>query len=112
MGLQPDRLKQRRRALHLSQEQLAELTGVNQPQVSRWELGTNDITGETLGTLARALGTSADWLLGLSDVPFPMVPSDTALDSLELDLITTTRTLPPSRRQFLLLLARELAALD
>ena len=40
MTLQPDRIKQRRRALQLSQEQLAELTGVNQPQISRWELKT------------------------------------------------------------------------
>jgi transcriptional regulator with XRE-family HTH domain len=112
MGLQPDRIKQRRHALHLSQEQLAELVGVNQPQISRWELGINDIGGDTLTTLSRALGTSADWLLGLSDIPFPIAPSDTALDSMELDLITTTRTIPASRRHLLLILARELAALD
>src|SRR5579862_891839 len=70
MALRSDRLKQRRRALRLSQEQLAELTGVNQPQVSRWELGENDITGFTLTALAQALGTTSDWLLGLSDSPF------------------------------------------
>ena len=112
MALQPDRLKQRRRALRLSQEQLAELTGVNQPQVSRWELGENDITGTTLTALARALGTTADWLLGLSDSPFQVVPGETTLDTLEYDLLTTLRAVKPTRRHLLLVLARELRDLE
>jgi repressor LexA len=112
MALQPDRLKQRRRALQLSQEQLAELTGVNQPQISRWELGENDITGETLSALSRALNTTADWLLGLSENPFPPGVTDAVLDSLEAELISTLRTIRPTHRHVLLVLARELAALD
>ncbi len=109
MALQPDRLKQRRRALRLSQEQLAELTGVNQPQVSRWELGENDITGETLAALARALGTTSDWLLGLSDNPFQVIPSETSLDAQEADLITFFRRVQPAQRRIVLVLAQELS---
>jgi len=112
MALQPDRIKQRRRALRLSQEQLAELTGVNQPQISRWELGENDITGATLTALARALGTTSDWLLGLSESPFQLVASETTLDSLEYELVTALRIVKPSHRHILLMLARELAELD
>jgi transcriptional regulator with XRE-family HTH domain len=112
MALQPDRLKQRRRTLHLSQEQLAELAGVNQPQISRWELGENDITGATLSVLAQALGTTSDWLLGLSDSPFQLEPTDTTLDSLEYELVTAVRAVKPTHRHILLVLARELADLD
>lgn len=112
MALQPDRLRQRRLALRLSQEQLAELTGVNQPQVSRWEVGENDITGQTLAALARALGTTSDWLLGLSDTPSRLTPTDTVLDSLELDVLTALRAVKPSRRHFVLVLVRELVDLD
>src|SRR6516164_8407536 len=99
MALRPDRLKQRRHALHLSQEQLAELTGVNQPQVSRWELGENDITGETLAALSRALNTSSDWLLGLSETPFQASSSGVVLDAQEVELMTALRAVKPSHRR-------------
>ena len=112
MALQPDRLRQRRRALHLSQEQLAELTGVNQPQISRWELGENDITGATLSALAQALGTTSDWLLGLSESPFQIVLSEATLDAVEFELVTALRIVKPSHRHILLVLAHELADLD
>lgn len=105
MALQSDRLKQRRRILKLSQEQLAELTGVNQPQVSRWELGENDITGTTLTALARALNTTANWRLGLSDNPFPMATNGSAFDTFAFDLVTAVRAVKLAHRHILLVLA-------
>ena len=112
MALRPDRIKQRRRALRLSQEQLAELTGVNQPQISRWELGENDITGATLTALARALGTTSDWLLGLSDEVAGHVRQDTEIDPATAELLDILHTTTASRRQAILLLARTISALD
>ena len=112
MALQPDRIKQRRRALRLSQEQLAELTGVNQPQISRWELGENDITGATLTALARALSTTADWLLGLSDEVAGHVHQVGDIDPATAELLDILHTTSASRRQAILLFARTISALD
>lgn len=55
-----------------SQEQLAELTGVSQNQISRYERGANDPTGEVLIALAKALNTSVDFILGITNDPTPL----------------------------------------
>ncbi len=112
MALRADRLKQRRQALHLSQEQLAERTGVNQPQVSRWELGENDVSGETLAALARALSTTSDWLLGLSNDPQSAIRYVGDLNETELEVISALRTTSDSRRQVIAMLVKAIATLD
>jgi ribosome-binding protein aMBF1 (putative translation factor) len=49
-------LAARRRALHLTQKQLADRTGIDQSEISRIERGQANPTTATLGTLTRALG--------------------------------------------------------
>jgi ribosome-binding protein aMBF1 (putative translation factor) len=49
-------LAEQRRALHLTQKQLAERTGIDQAEISRIERGQANPTTATLGTLTRALG--------------------------------------------------------
>lgn len=49
-------LAAQRRALHLTQKQLAEMTGIDQAEISRIERGQGNPTTATLGTLTRALG--------------------------------------------------------
>jgi DNA-binding XRE family transcriptional regulator len=49
-------LAEQRRARHLTQKQLAELTGINQAEISRIERGQANPTTATLGALTRALG--------------------------------------------------------
>lgn len=66
------RLRQRREALGLSQEQLAaraQLEGLNitQKTVSRIETGDRVVPDYELPVLARALGVTVDWLLGLTN---------------------------------------------
>lgn len=53
----------------ITQQELAEALAVRRENVSYWENGTRDIKSEALVLLARELHTSADYLLGLSDVP-------------------------------------------
>lgn len=48
-------LAARRRALELTQKQLAEMTGIDQAEISRIERGQANPTTATLGTLTRAL---------------------------------------------------------
>jgi DNA-binding XRE family transcriptional regulator len=49
-------LAARRRERHLTQKQLAELSGIDQAEISRIERGQANPTTTTLGALARALG--------------------------------------------------------
>jgi transcriptional regulator with XRE-family HTH domain len=65
-----DRLKSARKTRDLRQKQLEEISGIPQNTISRIELGKNpEISTRTLAALARALGVSTDYLLGLKDDP-------------------------------------------
>ena len=72
-----DRLKQARNARGLSQADLAaalHLSGaveVTQSAVSYWESGKNQPTLDAFVALTRALGVSADWLLGIDGGALP-----------------------------------------
>ena len=57
--------------MNLSQEQLAEIAHTDQKRISKYEHSQSDATGDTLAALATALGTSTDYLLGLTDDPTP-----------------------------------------
>ena len=59
------RLKQYRRAKNMTQQELADLLGVSNKSVSRWESGSYPDVA-TLGPLAHALGVTVDDLLGVS----------------------------------------------
>ena len=62
------RVRKVRRAQDLTQEQLAAKAKLNAITISRLEKGTaKAVYADTVAALARALGVSADYLLGLSD---------------------------------------------
>ena len=70
MAIVKDRLKSARKTRDLRQKQLEEISGIPQNTISRIELCKNpEISTRTLAALARALGVSADYLLGLKDEP-------------------------------------------
>ena len=63
-----ERVRLRRQALGMTQDQLEAASGVPQGSISRIERGTAEsIQAHTLVGFARALGVSADYLLGLED---------------------------------------------
>ncbi len=67
------RIRQKRQELSMTQEALAAAIGTSQKQVSRYENGDNDPTGDVLRHIAEALDVSVDWLLGLEDTdPVPI----------------------------------------
>ena len=66
VGFQPDRLRAARLAADLSQRELAEGIGVAQSHVSRYETGVMRPDLDVLPKLARALGVTTDYLLGVS----------------------------------------------
>ena len=69
--MRADRLRDLRTQRGFSQEQLARLADVGHQQVWRYESGNTMPSAEIVARIARALGTSADYLLGLSDDPSP-----------------------------------------
>jgi transcriptional regulator with XRE-family HTH domain len=52
----------------MSQEQLAHEVGTSQRQISKYENEKNDPTAHVLNSLADALDTTADYLLGRTDI--------------------------------------------
>jgi len=80
------RIRKRREQLKMTQFVLAQSIRKSLTQICRYEQGDNDPTGEVLIALSKALGTTTDYLLGLSDeVDKPIRESD--LNPLEYRLL-------------------------
>lgn len=91
----PQRLKTLRQARGLKQVTLARLAEVSPALICRMEDGSRSrAAGPILERLAVALGTSTDYLLGLTDDPRPVFAID-SLNEMERELITEFRRLPP-----------------
>ncbi len=91
-----ERIKARRADLGISQRGLAEKADIFQSQISRYEKGEAEPTATVLMLLAQALETSADWLLGLSEIESFQTEGD--LNSLERQALTLFRNNPPERQ--------------
>ncbi len=65
------RLKDLREDHDLSQVKVAEYLGMKQSQYSRYERGLRDIPTDVLIRLAKLYKTSADYILGLSNLSSP-----------------------------------------
>jgi transcriptional regulator with XRE-family HTH domain len=83
-----DRLREARVRRGMSQAALAHRTQASAAQIRRYELQNGDPSVELLTRLAGALNVSADWLVGISDMPdrYP-----TELSQAELHLIQAYR---------------------
>jgi len=67
-----DRIGKRRAAIEgMSQEKLEELTGIDQPQLSRYETAQTAPSMATIIKLAKALDCTVGYLIGAEDNPKP-----------------------------------------
>lgn len=62
-----DRMREARETLKLTQEELAELTGLEPLQIWRYESGKFKPKSDVLSKIAAALNVSTDWLVGLTE---------------------------------------------
>lgn len=69
MPFQGYRLKSIRERRGYTQSELADRIGMGQRQLSRYEGGKNDPSGDVIARFAAALDVTADYLLGLTDEP-------------------------------------------
>lgn len=102
------RIYQRRKALGLSQEELADRVGTSQKQISKYENGINDATGNVLAALARALDTTTDYLLGLTDDPDRPMRTTGDLNEDEKMLLEIYRQKSPEKRNQVIEVAKVL----
>ena len=63
------RIKERRKACKLTQEDVAGLLGVSIMTIRRWEWGQQVPTADVLPKLAAALNTTVGYLMGIEDNP-------------------------------------------
>ena len=63
----PSRLAEARRSAGLTQEQVAERSGLSRTSITRYETGTVSPSPVSLHMLASLYGRSVDWLLGEED---------------------------------------------
>ncbi|MGH8702666.1 MAG: helix-turn-helix domain-containing protein [Burkholderiales bacterium] len=69
------RIAQLRRDQNLTQQQLAELTGMSQQSVASWEVGRLRIAVSMLPHLAKVLGVSIEALIGKEEQPAKRGPT-------------------------------------
>ena len=70
------RLKEARLRKGLSQNELADLAHITRQAYSLYERDLRRPNWETMIVLAKALGVTVDYLLGLTEDPFPAIPMD------------------------------------
>lgn len=81
-----------RKQRDLSQEELAELIGTSQRQISYYETAKNEPTAGVIMSLAIALNTTTDYLLGLTDDPERPIRSLSDLDDQEAKVVKAMRS--------------------
>jgi transcriptional regulator with XRE-family HTH domain len=76
-GLLAERLLLERRALSLTQDELATRSGVSRPHIANIERGRSlNLSTDVVFALAKALGVTVPYLLGLSDNPLATEQND------------------------------------
>ena len=93
MTLRGDRITQLRKQIGMKQSELADTLGVTRNQVSKYENGYANPTLESLHQMCDLFNTTADYLLGRSDIPHPGAEPDANADltHLEVELLKLFR---------------------
>jgi transcriptional regulator with XRE-family HTH domain len=84
------RLRERREAAKLTQQELAERIGVRKAQISLYEHHKTEPGAGVLANMSKELGVSTDYLLGLVDTPNEQI-ARTQLSSDELYILNLWR---------------------
>lgn len=76
MPFRPERLKETRQRKGINQRELADLCGISDVQLSRYENGKMQPSLNNLESIARHLQVSVDYLLDLTDDPRKIYGND------------------------------------
>ena len=113
MAIVGERIKTRRKALHLSQRDLAEIMGYsNHSTITRIEAGKVDLPQSRIMQFAEALGVTPAHLMGLDAEPEDLgaIAAQVLADPGLLRLVQNYLAMPESDQYALKLMAESLAA--
>ena len=106
------KLRQRRWAKGMTQQQLGDRVGIRFQQIQKYETGTNRVSASRLWQIARAMDVPVsyffDGLAGGVDEASPL-PGDVLADREALELIRIYYAIPENQRRQLFELARVLS---
>lgn len=71
-----ERLRKLRKEKRISQEELADIIGVQKSTVSLYEIGKNDPSDKVKIEIAKYFNISLDYLIGVTDEPVPYYSQD------------------------------------
>lgn len=102
------RIRQRRWAIGMTQQQLAEAVGIKFQQIQKYETGMNRVSASRLWDIAQALNVSINYFF--DDVTVEVQPAEEAMltNKETLDLLRTYYAIPETQRKRLFDLARSL----
>lgn len=89
--LKGDRLRELRLQRGYTHQELAELLEVNIRQIARYESGVTDPSSRVLTRIAEVFDVSADYLVGLSDTPYPDIEQSGTLSAREKTILIALR---------------------
>jgi transcriptional regulator with XRE-family HTH domain len=93
MGL-PERLRELRKEMNLTQEELANKLNLTKANISKYETGRIEPNIETINFLAKFFNVSVDYLLGRTDVRSPHSDSENELTEEEKELLEKIKSDP------------------
>lgn len=76
MVMRGDRLARIRELRRISQAELAEKVGIGMQQIYRYENGKTEPDGDVVARIAMVLNVSTDYLLGLTNSPYPYIDAE------------------------------------
>jgi len=91
--------------LGLTRDDLGQNSGSDQKQIWRYEKNKTIPSAEMIVSLARALETTTDWILGLTDEIRPIM-GDSSLDAAEMELLRVYRAKSPDQQDTILRMVR------
>jgi len=100
-----ERIELRRTQMKMSRQDLANILSTDAKQVWRYETGRNSPTAEVIKSIALALGTTSDWLLGLSDELNPHY-EESSLSYSEHELLKLYRAKSTSKQENIISMVR------
>ena len=102
------RIRHRRWAIGMTQQQLAEAVGIKFQQVQKYETGANRVSASRLWDIARTLGVTVAFFFEGLDAPHDDTMQDILSDKEALDLLRAFHEIPEHQRRRLFDLARAL----
>ncbi|MBH0340069.1 XRE family transcriptional regulator [Bacillus thuringiensis] len=101
MNMFGQRLKDLRREKKLTQQDIADVLGIEKSNISRFESGKQSLSSENIIKTAKYFDVSVDYILGISDYKTINKKKEEQIPKDVVELIKKINTLSPEKRQLI-----------